>query len=151
MDLGIRGRHALVCGGSRGLGHAAAEALAVEGVSLTLVARHADQLRSAADDLAGRYGVSASIVGMILIAIITVILVKYRDKLIRYANSIMTIVLLVGFVVISLLVVYLFGPQVKALFEAQGFRDVKIVKDLGDRDRVVTNGLDPRVNPIPKD
>lgn len=43
------------------------------------------------------------------------------------------------------------GPQVKALFEAQGFRDVKIVKDLGDRDRVVTNGLDPRVNPIPKD
>ncbi len=56
-------------------------------------------------------GVS-TIVGMILIAIITVILVKYRDKLIRYANSIMTIVLLVGFVVISLLVVYLFGPQV---------------------------------------
>ncbi|MGQ2989755.1 MAG: peptide chain release factor N(5)-glutamine methyltransferase [Brevundimonas sp.] len=43
------------------------------------------------------------------------------------------------------------GPQVKALFEAQGFADVKIVKDLGDRDRVVTNGLDPRVNPIPKD
>lgn len=43
------------------------------------------------------------------------------------------------------------GPQVKALFEAQGFRDVKIIKDLGDRDRVVTNGLDPRVNPIPKD
>ena len=62
-------------------------------------------------------GVS-TIVGMILIAIITVILVKYRDKLIRYANSIMTIVLLVGFVVISLLVVYLFGPQVKALLSS---------------------------------
>lgn len=43
------------------------------------------------------------------------------------------------------------GPQVKALFEAQGFTDVKIVKDLGDRDRVVTNGPDPRVNPIPQD
>jgi release factor glutamine methyltransferase len=43
------------------------------------------------------------------------------------------------------------GPQVKALFEAQGFYNVKIVKDLGDRDRVVTNGPDPRVNPIPKD
>lgn len=43
------------------------------------------------------------------------------------------------------------GPQVKALFEAAGFTDVKIIKDLGDRDRVVTNGPDPRTNPIPQD
>ena len=43
------------------------------------------------------------------------------------------------------------GPQVKALFEAAGFTDVKIIKDLGERDRVVTNGPDPRTNPIPKD
>ena len=43
------------------------------------------------------------------------------------------------------------GPQVKALFEAEGFEDVKIVKDLGDRDRVVTNGPDPRTNPIPQE
>lgn len=42
------------------------------------------------------------------------------------------------------------GPQVKALFEEAGFTDVKIVKDLGDRDRVVTNGPDPRTNPIPQ-
>ena len=42
------------------------------------------------------------------------------------------------------------GPQVKALFEAAGFADVIIVKDLSDRDRVVTNGPDPRTNPIPK-
>ncbi|WP_438851545.1 peptide chain release factor N(5)-glutamine methyltransferase [Brevundimonas nasdae] len=42
------------------------------------------------------------------------------------------------------------GPQVKELFEAVGFTDVKIIKDLGDRDRVVTNGPDPRTNPIPK-
>ena len=41
------------------------------------------------------------------------------------------------------------GPAVKALFEAAGFADVKVVKDLGDRDRVVTNGPDPRTNPIP--
>jgi release factor glutamine methyltransferase len=40
------------------------------------------------------------------------------------------------------------GPQVKALFEAAGFTDVKVVKDLGDRDRVVTNGPDPRTTPI---
>lgn len=43
------------------------------------------------------------------------------------------------------------GPQVKALFEEAGFTDVKIIKDLGDRDRVVTNGPDPRTNPIPQD
>lgn len=42
------------------------------------------------------------------------------------------------------------GAQVKALFEAAGFTGVKVVKDLGDRDRVVTNGPDPRVDPIPE-
>ncbi len=42
------------------------------------------------------------------------------------------------------------GEAVKALFEAAGFADVKIVKDLADRDRVVTNGPDPRVGPIPE-
>jgi len=42
------------------------------------------------------------------------------------------------------------GPQVKALFEAAGFGNVIVVKDLSDRDRVVTNGPDPRTNPIPK-
>ncbi|MBA4803511.1 MAG: peptide chain release factor N(5)-glutamine methyltransferase [Brevundimonas sp.] len=42
------------------------------------------------------------------------------------------------------------GPQVKALFEQAGFADVIVVKDLSDRDRVVTNGPDPRTNPIPK-
>ena len=42
------------------------------------------------------------------------------------------------------------GPQVKALFEAAGFVGVIVVKDLADRDRVVTNGPDPRTNPIPK-
>ena len=42
------------------------------------------------------------------------------------------------------------GPQVKALFEAAGFDNVLVVKDLSDRDRVVTNGPDPRKNPVPK-
>ena len=42
------------------------------------------------------------------------------------------------------------GPQVKALFEAAGFENVIVVKDLSDRDRVVTNGPDPRTNPVPK-
>ena len=42
------------------------------------------------------------------------------------------------------------GPQVKALFEEAGFGNVIVVKDLSDRDRVVTNGPDPRTNPIPR-
>ena len=41
------------------------------------------------------------------------------------------------------------GAAVKGLFEAAGFTDVKIVKDLADRDRVVTNGPDPRTTPRP--
>ena len=40
------------------------------------------------------------------------------------------------------------GPQVKALFEAAGLADVRVIKDLGDRHRVVTNGPDPRTTPI---
>jgi release factor glutamine methyltransferase len=40
------------------------------------------------------------------------------------------------------------GPQVKGLFEAAGLADVRIIKDLGDRNRVVTNGPDPRTTPI---
>jgi len=42
------------------------------------------------------------------------------------------------------------GPQVRVLFEAAGFEGVIVVKDLSDRDRVITNGPDPRTNPIPK-
>lgn len=42
------------------------------------------------------------------------------------------------------------GPQVKTLFEAAGFDNVIVVKDLSDRDRVVTNGPDPRTHPVPK-
>ncbi len=39
------------------------------------------------------------------------------------------------------------GPQVKAWFEAVGFSDVKVVLDLAERPRVVTNGPDPRTTP----
>ncbi|QTC90965.1 peptide chain release factor N(5)-glutamine methyltransferase [Brevundimonas goettingensis] len=42
------------------------------------------------------------------------------------------------------------GEAVKALFVEAGFDNVIVVKDLGDRHRVVTNGPDPRTNPIPK-
>lgn len=39
MDLGIKGRTALVCGASKGLGHGCAEALVREGVNVVIVAR----------------------------------------------------------------------------------------------------------------
>jgi 3-oxoacyl-[acyl-carrier protein] reductase len=51
MDLGIEGKVALVCGASRGLGMACAQALASEGVRVTLVARGADALQAAARSL----------------------------------------------------------------------------------------------------
>lgn len=52
MDLGIAGRRAIVCGGSKGLGRAAALALAREGVEVVLVARNADTLKQAAEAIA---------------------------------------------------------------------------------------------------
>ena len=48
MDLGIRGRRALVCAGSKGLGRGCAEALAAAGVDLVLNARSAGPLAEAA-------------------------------------------------------------------------------------------------------
>ena len=52
MDLGIRGKTALVCGASRGLGKACAFALAREGVDLTLVARTSDVLERTGAEIA---------------------------------------------------------------------------------------------------
>jgi NAD(P)-dependent dehydrogenase (short-subunit alcohol dehydrogenase family) len=54
MDLGLRGRRALITGGSRGIGFAAAEALAGEGVAVGLVARDAGGLAQAAARLGDR-------------------------------------------------------------------------------------------------
>jgi 3-oxoacyl-[acyl-carrier protein] reductase len=51
MDLGIRGRTALVCAASKGLGKGCAAALAREGVNLTVVARGRDALEATAAEL----------------------------------------------------------------------------------------------------
>jgi 3-oxoacyl-[acyl-carrier protein] reductase len=56
MDLGIRGRKALVFGGSRGLGRAAALSLACEGAEVTIAARNRETLERAAADIAGKSG-----------------------------------------------------------------------------------------------
>ena len=48
MDLGIKGKWALVCGASKGLGFGCAQALAREGVHAVIVARGAEALEAAA-------------------------------------------------------------------------------------------------------
>lgn len=51
MDLGIRGKTALVCAASKGLGKACALALAREGVEITIVARTREPLEATAEEI----------------------------------------------------------------------------------------------------
>ena len=51
MDLGLRGRRAVVGGATSGLGRASAEALAAEGCELLIWSRRADALAATADEL----------------------------------------------------------------------------------------------------
>ena len=51
MDLDLTGKHALVCGGSQGIGLAAAKALASLGADVTLLARREELLQTLAADL----------------------------------------------------------------------------------------------------
>ena len=62
MDLGIKGKRALVCASSKGLGRGCAEALAEAGVDLVLNARGADALEATAEDIRKTYGVSVETV-----------------------------------------------------------------------------------------
>jgi 3-oxoacyl-[acyl-carrier protein] reductase len=52
MDLGIKGKSAIVCAASKGLGRGCAEALAREGVDVTICARGADALNATAKAIA---------------------------------------------------------------------------------------------------
>jgi 3-oxoacyl-[acyl-carrier protein] reductase len=51
MDLGIKGRRAIVCGASRGLGYGCASALVAEGADVLIVARTEAALNAAASAL----------------------------------------------------------------------------------------------------
>jgi len=63
MDLGIKGKWALVCGASKGLGLGCAQALAGEGVNVVIVARGAEALDKAAIQLRALPG-AASVVAV---------------------------------------------------------------------------------------
>src|SRR5258708_19582111 len=62
MDLGLKGRTAIVCAASKGLGRACAEALAAEGVALVLNARVPARLKQAAAEIAAAHGVEVTAV-----------------------------------------------------------------------------------------
>ena len=53
MDLGLRGRRAIVTGGSKGLGRAIAAELLAEGASVVICSRNAAELEATAAELGG--------------------------------------------------------------------------------------------------
>ena len=57
MDLGLKGRTAIVCAASKGLGRACAEALAAEGVTLVINARDPARLEQAASELSAAHNI----------------------------------------------------------------------------------------------
>jgi len=63
VDLGLRGRNAIVGGASSGLGRASAERLAAEGCRLVLWSRGGEALERAADELRHNYSTEVVTVG----------------------------------------------------------------------------------------
>ncbi len=62
MDFGIKGKKALVCASSKGLGYGCAAALAGEGVDLVINARSEGPLEEAAESLRAAHGVNVTAV-----------------------------------------------------------------------------------------
>jgi 3-oxoacyl-[acyl-carrier protein] reductase len=62
MDMGIKGRTALVCAASKGLGKGCAQALAAEGVNLVITARGKEALEATAAEIRKSTGVKVTTV-----------------------------------------------------------------------------------------
>ncbi|MDJ0947828.1 MAG: SDR family oxidoreductase [Alphaproteobacteria bacterium] len=62
MDLGLAGKKAIVCAASKGLGRGCAEALAAEGVALTITARTAETLEATAEEIRAATGAKVTAV-----------------------------------------------------------------------------------------
>ena len=60
MDMGIKGKTAIVCASSRGLGKGCALALAAEGVDLIINGRDQETLSSTAKEIREKYGVKVA-------------------------------------------------------------------------------------------
>jgi 3-oxoacyl-[acyl-carrier protein] reductase len=60
MDLGIRGRTAIVCASSQGLGKGCAQALAEAGVALVINGRHQSLLEQTAQEIRQAWGVAVT-------------------------------------------------------------------------------------------
>ena len=60
MDLKLRGKKAIMAGGSAGMGRATAERLAEAGVELYITARREERLVNAAREMSEKYGVSVT-------------------------------------------------------------------------------------------
>ena len=56
MDLGLKGKNALVTGGTKGIGRAIAALFAAEGANVALCARNADEVAATTKALAGKGG-----------------------------------------------------------------------------------------------
>ena len=62
MEMGIKGKNALVCAASKGLGKGCAQALAGEGVNLVITARGKDALEATAEEIRKKYSVKVTAV-----------------------------------------------------------------------------------------
>ncbi|HEY8068438.1 MAG TPA: SDR family oxidoreductase [Burkholderiales bacterium] len=60
MDMGLKGKTALVCAASKGLGKGCAQALAGEGVNLVITARGKEALEATAEEIRKKYGVKVT-------------------------------------------------------------------------------------------
>ena len=60
MDLGLKGKQAIVCASSRGLGRACAQALAEAGVNLVINGLNAERLAQVAEEIATAAGVTVT-------------------------------------------------------------------------------------------
>jgi len=61
MELDIKGRTALITGGSRGIGYGVAESLAAEGCNLHLASRSAESLAAAKKNLTARFKIDVTV------------------------------------------------------------------------------------------
>ncbi|MFW2829204.1 SDR family oxidoreductase [Sphingomonas sp. ID0503] len=60
MDIGVKGRTAIICGGSKGMSRAAARRLSLEGANVVIVARTPATLEEAAEAISAESGVPVS-------------------------------------------------------------------------------------------